>query len=341
MSDVTDGASLPTVGFVILSHRDAPELRRLIDALNREYDFPRIVVHHDFGQAALSVGDYPEVSFVRPSRTTGWAKWGVVEGALDALTMLYNGGGPDWFFLLSAVDYPVAAGRHVKRTLAEARCDGFVDARPLKDGQQGSAVLTGSYNPKLEHFAASDNVAIKKRFYLSTEYWVPLVRFSPRLRIGRYTYRPPWEGRHPFRGGFNCFYGDHWLTGNRRVAAALLSDDARMLSLKRHYRLRTQADESFYATVLANAANLILCLDNRRFAEWNGGGAHPISLQVEHAPEALASGAFFARKVSVASGFADAVDAALDAERQLREAAISTGHCADSSLVRPSPRHLD
>jgi hypothetical protein len=228
--------------------------------------------------------------------------------------MLFEGGGPDWFFLLSAADYPVADGNSVRRQLAETTCDAFIDARSLRPGEQGAAKLIGNPNPRLAHFATPENVAMKRRFYLSTEVWLPLLRFRPRIRIGRYTYRSGWEGRHPFRNGLLCFYGDHWFTGNRRAAAALLAKSPWMQALKRHYRFRTHVDESFHATVLANTPGLTLCLDNKRFAEWHGGGAHPIVLEAAHAQEALASGAFFARKVNATNGFAAAIDKALDAK---------------------------
>ena len=311
MSSALGSSSLPTVGFVILSHREGPELRTLIDVLNHQYDRPRIVVHHDFGQAPLNEREFPDVCFVRPSRTTGWGKWGVVEGALDALALLYGKIGPDWFFLLSTVDYPVMDGREVRSRLAEANCDAFIDIRPLQADTQAAAALTGSSNRKLNHFASQGNVAIKRRFYLSNEYWIPVLRFRPRFRIGRITYRPPREGAHPFRDGFACFYGDHWFHANRRAAEALLIDDERMRRLKKHCRRRTQVDEAFFATVLANSPELTLCLDNKRFAEWNGGGAHPALLTEDHAAEALSSGAFFARKISHEGGCREAIDNAL------------------------------
>ena len=48
-----------TVGFVILSHERDERLARLVDALNREYDDPPIVIHHDFGQARIDTSGWP------------------------------------------------------------------------------------------------------------------------------------------------------------------------------------------------------------------------------------------------------------------------------------------
>jgi hypothetical protein len=187
----------------------------------------------------------------------------------------------------------------------------------MKSDARPAANLMGVPNPKLDHFATEKNLQIKRRFYLSTEYWLPVLRLRPRIRIGRYTYRPNWEGSHPFSANYSCYYGDHWFTGNRRAARALLQSDECQQKLKRHYRYRTQPDESFYATVLANTPGLTLWRDNKRFAEWNGGGAHPMVLSGSQVEEALASGAFFARKVVAGSEFVRRIERSLAVQRGL------------------------
>src|SRR6266536_3434463 len=95
-----------SIGFVILSHSDPPQLKRLVGALIRTYDDPGIVVHHDFGQCGLSSDDFPqEVTFVQPYLRTQWAHISVVHAFLVALRELYNRHRPDWFILLSGSDY--------------------------------------------------------------------------------------------------------------------------------------------------------------------------------------------------------------------------------------------
>ena len=290
-----------TVGFVILSHEADGKLARLIGALDREYGAPPIIIHHDFSQAPRDRGEFGgNVRFAHRWRKTGWAKWGVVEGTIGAIGELFADGGPDWFFLLSASDYPAMRGADVKSALASANCDAFIDLWPLDPDVAAKAKLVGRANPKLEHFGSPGTRALKTRFYRSVQLWLPIIRRTPRWRIGKWTWRPGWEARAPYSADYGCFYGDHWFTANRRASRALIARDPANVALIAHLHSRTQGDECFYATVLGNHAELALCRDNKRFAEWHGGGAHPINLTEAELPDVLASGAFFARKVTEA-----------------------------------------
>ena len=298
------------VGFVILSNGSRDQLQRLISALNREYGRPPIACHHDFGQSPFAKEGFEEnVFFVEPYVNTGWAKWSLVQATLEAISLLYSKAEPEWFVLLSAADYPIMRGSEVKRMMFESDCDAFLDARPL-DAANASCIVKGSQNPKLNHFNSADNRRIKRRFYKSREFWLPIIRLRPRLRLGRVTYRPPWEASHPYID-WPCFYGDFWFCGNAKVAEILMHPTNKHLELRKHLSRRTQTDETYFSTVLLNEVSLTICLDNKRFAEWNGGGAHPMFLEELQVSEMIASGAFFARKFRLGAASLDKVDAVL------------------------------
>jgi hypothetical protein len=300
------------VSFVILSHEAAPKLARLVAALRREYPGCAIAVHHDFSKAQFDrrmIGK--DVIWVDDWRRTGWAKWAVVDGALKAFELLFARTQAEWFILLSASDYPIRKGREVIAELEAAECDAFLDLRALTPDASPRAEIVGPPNPQLRQFDNPVTNALKRRFYLSRQFWVPVLRMKPRLRLGKLTWRPAMEGRHPFRRGLGCFYGDHWFMANRKAIAALLDRNPTNLRLRRHYRDRTQPDESYYQTILANTPGLVICRDNRRFAEWNGGGAHPMFLTRDQLPAMLGSGAFFARKFEEGAEVLDQIDAYL------------------------------
>lgn len=298
------------IGFVILSHENDGKLGRLIAALDREYDHPPIAIHHDFDQAPLDRTSYRDgILWVEDSVRTGWGKWSVVQGALKAFRRLFDETSVDWFFLLSASDYPVCSRKKVEQELAGGNVDAYVDARCFVTGQDFAAQITGDLNRQLTHFDSPANRVRVRRFYLSPQWWVPIIRFKPRLRLGKWTYRPDIEGNHPYKDGVTCFFGDHWFTANRKAVSALLEPTPLNRSLQRHYRQRVAPEESYYATLLANTPGLKICLDNRRFAEWNGGGAHPMLLTTAQVPDIIASNAFFARKF----GNDDAVIAQINA----------------------------
>lgn len=308
---------LPRVGFVVLSHENDGKLSRLIAALDREYDTPPIAIHHDFHQAPLDRSSYRSgILWVEDSLRTGWGKWSVVEGALKAFRLLYDNSDVDWFFHLSAADYPVCPSKRTRAELARASVDAFVDARPLIAGQQAAAEMTGNLNGQLTQFDTAGNRLRARRFYRSPQWWLPIIRFKPRLRVGRWTYRPDIDLNNPFKDGVTCFYGDHWFTANRKAVAALLERSPLNQALQRHYRNRVLPEESYYATLLANTPGLKICLDNRRFAEWNGGGAHPMILTAAQIPDIVASNAYFARKFDGSSSAITEIDAYLVADKQ-------------------------
>lgn len=300
------------MGFVILSHEGADKLARLVRALRREYPGCAIAIHHDFSQHTLdraAVGE--DIFWVDDWLRTGWAKWAVVEGALRAFRMLHERTDAEWFFLLSASDYPIRKGAEVAEELGAAQCDAFLDARPLTAGTTARATFVGDPNPQLDRFDAETTRELKRRFYVSQQLWLPVIRTKPKLRLGKRTWRLPVEGRHPFRGGYGCFYGDHWFTANRRAIGAVIEASPQNKRLRSYFRNRTQPDESFYATILANTPGLTICRDNRRFAEWRGGTSGPISLTREQLPAILASNGFFARKFDAGAPVLDDIDALL------------------------------
>ena len=201
---------LARVGFVILSHENDGKLHRLVDALDREYDTPPIAIHHDFNQAPLDRKYFRNgIFWVEDSVRTGWGKWSVVVGALKAFRLLFEKTDVDWFFHLSAADYPICPGKKARRELARTSVDAYLDVRPMTAVQAPAAEITGKLNPQLTHFDSAANRRLKRRFYYSPQWWLPIIRFKPRLRLGKWTYRPNIDGQHPFRGEVIGCCGDH------------------------------------------------------------------------------------------------------------------------------------
>ena len=57
----------PTVGFVLLTHNNPVQVLRLITTLNRLFNYPPIVCHHDFSKSELPTESLTSnVSFVHP-----------------------------------------------------------------------------------------------------------------------------------------------------------------------------------------------------------------------------------------------------------------------------------
>lgn len=301
-------------GFVILSHQNPAQLKRLVRTLNALYGDPPIACHHDTSQAPLDPGEFPgNVSFVLPSFRTGWGKWAVVEGVLAALRLLYDKADPDWVTLLSAACYPAAPADRVRADLSASGVDALIDFREPGMDEEEAARRFGPANPTLAHFEAAGNRWMSPRRYVGAQLWLPTLRNEPRgLRLGRHTISLPFSSPfHPFGPDFTCYYGDHWFTGTRKAAAALLNPTPDELALQRHLRRRAVPEECYYATVLGNRPELSVSRDNRRFARWNGGGAHPQLLTADDLDAMFASGAHFARKFRHDDPVLDRIDEVL------------------------------
>lgn len=301
-----------SVGFVILSHRSGGFLPRLIAALDGEYDRPPIVIHHDFGQAELDTSLFGDnVQIVRPHVRTAWGHISLVKAVLRSIELLYRDGGPDWFFLLSAQDYPIMPGERVRSELAKADVDAFVDIWPMEQATKAAATLVGDGNAGMRHFGLEGYRKMRWKLQFRQQLWLPIMRFRPRLRIGRLTWRPPIKARHPFHQGFKSFYGDLWFCANRKAARILVDPSPDLLALQRYSARRFLPEEGYFAIALGNSPGLKLCRDNHRFVKWQGED-HPKELDEGDADEMLASGNFFARKFQDGAPVLDVIDARLD-----------------------------
>jgi hypothetical protein len=269
------------LGFVILSHTNSPMLARLIATLNRIYDNPPIVIHHDFSQSPLPLDQHGNnVLVVEPHYRTWWGHITLVEAFLTALEILFEKYVPDWFVLLSTACYPVMAGGNVLDELARSPYDAYLDYKTIT---LSSVPLRDRVVTKWKNLRGLPNRH-------SPQQWI---NHCYNLYVS--TVRP---GVSLFSKDFECFAGDHWFTANSRVAKVLIASRRERETLFRHYCHLHCPEESFYQTVLCNERDLRICPDNKRFAEWSLGGAHPKELTEEDLPKILKSGCHFARKFS-------------------------------------------
>jgi hypothetical protein len=314
------------IGFVILSHNNPQQLRRLVLCLQRAYDNPPIAIHHDFGQSSLRQEDFPsDIQFVTPHLKTRWGKFSLVAAALRALELLYQKTVPDWFFLLSAADYPTMPAEKVAQELAASGVDALLDYREVPNlfdprhkiryklsikkyytcfvsSQFGSAFPMPE-NPALKAFMMPKNVELAWRRYIAANVWFPVPQ------LGRYTvYLPFDDWRAPFTPDFKCFWGDQWFAGSRNAAKILLNPTDKHVQFRRHLRRRDDvSDECYYQTVLVNTPGLKISKATRRFCDWPDG-AHPKVLSLHDLPAIISSDAYFARKFGPDAQVLDEID---------------------------------
>ena len=100
----------------------------------------------------------------------------------------------------------------------------------------------------------------------------------------------------PFHGSVRCYAGDHWLTGNRRTASAMLASNAVNTRLIEHFSRRPVPDEGLFQSLICNAPDLKISQDNKRFTDWKGCTNHPRLLTEAEFPALLSSSDYFPRK---------------------------------------------
>jgi Core-2/I-Branching enzyme len=168
---------MPSIGFILLTHANELQVRRLIHVLNQLFDDPPIACHHDFSKAPFQTEVFPgNVHFVRPHFKTRWGSISLVHATLRALRLLYDKSSPDWFYLLSGSDYPIKHSIAIKRELAESRHEAYIRLRKVD-------------HARVPPWTAEDSGGLDSPNY---------VRLAYQRYIGRSIPIPSW--RHPFRG---------------------------------------------------------------------------------------------------------------------------------------------
>lgn len=227
------------LGFVVLSHHKPYQTVRLTRCLANRFPDARIVCHHDFSRSRLDRAELPRsVELVEPHLRTQWGHFSLIQATLAGLRALFDApAAPEWFVLLSGVDYPLKPAAEIRDRFLRSAFDAHMNY-----------ILVDPAGP----FAAQ--MDYPQRF-LSVAFWWG--QFSPRSR-------PTWRqlklcGRFvdkhllPFHDGLRCYAGSQWFAANRRVAEHLLDAHRTNHALRRHYRWRFGPDESYFHTIVGNA----------------------------------------------------------------------------------------
>jgi hypothetical protein len=306
-----------TIGFVIVSHNKPAQLLRLVRRLMKLYDNPPIVCHHDFSQCSLDGFDFPrEVTFVRPHIETNWAGMSLCRAYFAALRLLYQrADNPDWFVLMSGVDYPVRPAKTVLGQLALGGFDAYMDHRLVEYPWTPDPCV--EYEPHA--FRSAGWVPVAYDRYVAVRLWLPWYSWTRKkpvkLPLGIIRSKSLVAPFNPFSETLKCYGGSGWFTGNRTAAERLLAQNAQNRTLFAYYSKKFISDESLPHTILCNQLDLKISHDSYRYIDWSLGGHHPKTLGVEDIPRILESEASFARKFDLAKGAEvfDAIDAAVDA----------------------------
>jgi hypothetical protein len=282
-----------SIGFVLLTHHQPQQIYRLIAQLNKMFNYPPIVCHHDFSKCDLAIDHLPKnISFVSPHLKPKWADFSIVEATIKAIELMYQStNAPDWFILLSGSDYPIKTAKQILDDLSSNEYDAYINHEQVQ-------YKVYRENPKI-------SLIWQKLAY---QRYCSLKLFSiPSFNKKLYPNGQEICVEHPlltklffpFFNKFNCFVGDQWFCANQRAAEHILKFHNQNNALTSHYRRRLFADESYFQTILANAPQLNLKNNNYRHVIWPPRSAHPKTMVMEDLPCLLSSSAHFARKFNI------------------------------------------
>ncbi len=275
------------IGFVILTHTFPEQTRRLIHRINQLYDFPRIVLHHDFSQSPLTVP--PNVELVIPHFVTAWGSYSLVAATLEGLRRLYARDSPEWFIILSGTCYPARNADAVLSQLSNGGCDAYLEYHRI---EPGNLVTDRTRALFARYFRWPSSTSIQA---------IRALHMSGIFRTA--SFLAPF-----FERGYSCFAGSQWFSANRRVARYILNRQESLKWLSDYVRKTRIADEVYFQTMLCNEPSIRICNDSFRFYDFEVRGSHPRILEADDLPLILSSGAHFARKVAPSSVILDLLD---------------------------------
>jgi hypothetical protein len=321
----------PPLGFVLLTHNKPHQVIRLIETLNRMFDHPPIVCHHDFSKSQLPDNLPDNVTLVRPHLITGWGNFSVVEAVLRSLELMYQAPtAPDWFVLLSGSDYPIKPADQILNDLVSSPYDVHISYSKIDHTQPPK----GKIGPDFPCLGCSPGPLWQQlcyERYCVLRFWIPFLSirqllkrqspFSERELFYRrelFVIRNPWLTKLfiPFTDQFHCHAGEHWLSANRKAAEYLMDFHATKPALATHFRWQANTtvivpEEAYYHTIFCNAPHLKVSENNWRYVDWPASGAHPNTLKLEDLEKLQASSAHFGRKfdMDIDTKILDEIDA--------------------------------
>jgi hypothetical protein len=288
----------PPVGFVLLINpfNKLAQSERLIHTLNRNFNNPPIVCHHDFGKNPKFIENCPKnVQLVSPHVDTKWGDFSCVEATIEALRLLYAGNNaPDWFVYLSGSDYPIKSADKIIKDLQSSEFDGFIEHKLVSEGD-----LRYPPDPdNLQGWKWETWLKQCHKRYCSLRLDVWSINRYLRFRTRTFWLEQPFftKGRLPFNPEFKCYAGEVWFSANHRCARRILEFYDHDLQVTRHYRKTLVPEESYLQTILANTQGLKLSQNYLRYIDWTQGGSNPKVLTIADLPKLVNSGAHFARK---------------------------------------------
>lgn len=267
------------LGFILLTHKEQGQIRRLVNRLNVLFGYPPIAIHHDQSKSKIekSILSTGNVELVLDYSKTGWGEFGVLDGLIKALQLMRTRWGlPKWIFLLSESCYPIKPATAFYAHLENTSFDAHI------------------------HHEIIDSQFFQREWH--------------QLCHARYCTHKD----NPFGILFPCYAGELWFHANKKAIESLLNFHERNPLLAHYYKnlqgFHSQRklvpayekaggvrvanpEESYIHTILCNDYSLAVSPSNYRFIDWDAKGVDlPRTLTCQDFGRLMESSALIARK---------------------------------------------
>lgn len=310
--------------YVVLTHRDPDQLRRLARALRASSPECHVFINHDDrGGPPPEITDDPRVHVRSHGRRTDWGSFEIIRATIDAFAWARDVADPGLAVLISGQDYPtrpLAAWEDTLRTTG-----GWIgDARPLRyrprwgvgdEGGPDTALLWYSHRWFRLPGVLSDRIpepvrsqwyrllhGVFKRTEPVAAYWMLRRGAGPHLGVRRIP--------APFSAARPCYKGSQWLALDRHLLDLVLARSVPGDPTFELFRHALIPDEAYLQTVLSWETP-VREVPPVSYLEWRSPrDESPAVLDLGDLPAVLASGSPFCRKVDPAASASlmDALD---------------------------------
>jgi Core-2/I-Branching enzyme len=304
------------VAFLILNHRDAPQLLRLIATLRHDLPDCPVVVHQDrfsFEIPRQTLGRFENTYLLTAREPIRWGDFTLVDAIWQSLQWMLENLEFDWVQLLSAQDYPIKPLAEFPKYLAASGTDAFVRADPIHT----LATAAERRNRRRRYLyqyrsarADADAALLRTKLRRVLRKTTPLLgdiinNLQPFVQISKLPDGMPWRigfrsGTTPFTDDRPCWFGSVWMTLSMHATRALISASHSRPEYVSYLRRTIQPDESATASLLCNDPSVQVTNHSLHYVRWtHPESGHPDLLNSGDLDELLAADGFFARKFDI------------------------------------------
>jgi hypothetical protein len=302
-----------TAAYVVLSHRNAQSVERLVHRILELSPDAAALVRHDARQTPAPVIASNRVLVESHTETSDWGSWELVDTSLRALSRAATEFDPELLVLISGQDYPC---RNLTAWEREVLGSGSGSAWVCADvhqldyhphwgrrGGEGKDALTRyayRWYPLpggrwLQHSGSGAASTIRNVLNRIGRYLEPAINVRTVTRgRGYHVGLRPW--RSPFGPQSPCFKGSQWIAMDRANLDRIVSELGNNRRLRRAYERSIIPDESVFQTILARTGPP-LAGASVSFNVWEAENDAPRILTSSDVDDIQASGAAFCRKL--------------------------------------------